>query len=62
VAEFTAGQRLHLARVLPSRLPQLDRALRTGRVSYGHVLLVVRATEPLTDDDARAVDATLAPR
>jgi hypothetical protein len=62
VAEFTAGQRLHLARVLPTRLPLLDKALRSGRVSYGHVLLVVRATEPLTDEHAREVDAKLASR
>jgi hypothetical protein len=62
VAEYTAGQRLHVARVLPSRLPHLNQALRAGRVSYGHVLLVVRATEPLSDQAARAVDATLAPR
>jgi hypothetical protein len=62
VAEYTAGQRLHLARVLPTRLPQLAAALRAGRVSYGHVLLVVRATEPLSDDHARQVDARLAPR
>jgi hypothetical protein len=62
VAEHTPGQRLHVARVLPSQLPQLNQALRAGRVSYGHVLLVVRATEPLTDQAARAVDATLARR
>ena len=64
VAEYTAGQRLHVARVLPNRLPHLDLALRTGRVSYGHVLLVVRGPirEPLSDQAARAVDAALAPR
>jgi hypothetical protein len=62
VAEFTAGQRLHLARVLPVRLPHLNYALTRGLVSYGHALLVVRATEPLTDEHAREVDAKLAPR
>ncbi len=62
VAEFTAAQRLHVARVLPVRLPHLTYALRRGLISYGHVLLVVRATEPLTDELARAVDAKLAPR
>jgi Domain of unknown function (DUF222) len=62
VAEFTAGQRLHVARVLSTRLPHLDHALRLGVISYGHVLLVVRATEPLSDELAREVDAKLAPR
>ena len=62
IAEFTAGDRLELARALPVRLPRLDAALLEGRVSFGHVLLVVRETEPLTDQLARAVDAQLARR
>lgn len=61
-AETTAGMRLHLARALPVRLPLLGEALRTGRVSFGHILLVSRETAPLTDELARGVDARLARR
>ena len=62
IHEATAASRLSLARALPARLPRLNAALRTGRVSFGHVLLVVRETTPLTDELAREVDAKLARR
>jgi hypothetical protein len=62
IAEFTAGARLELARDLSARLPLLNDALLGGRVSFGHVLLVVRETEPLTDQLARGVDEQLARR
>jgi Domain of unknown function (DUF222) len=62
ISETTASMRLDLARALPRRLPLLDAALRVGRISFGHVRLVARETEPLSDELARTVDARLSRR
>lgn len=52
---------IDLARTLPTRLPHTQEALRHGRTSEWAASLVARATAALTDEQALAVDAALAP-
>lgn len=50
-----------LARALDTRLPHTQEALRHGRLSEWGASVVARATKDLSDEDALAVDARLAP-
>lgn len=52
---------IDLARTLEARLPHTQDALRHGRVSEWAASVVVRTTADLTDGQALAVDAALAP-
>lgn len=50
-----------LAKVLSTRLPHTQEALRHGRLSEWGASVVAKATKDLSDEDALAVDARLAP-
>lgn len=52
---------IDLAVALPTRLPHTHAALRRGHASEWGASLVVKATAALTDEQALAVDAALAP-
>lgn len=61
VSPQRARSLIGLARSLHDRLPHTLQAFRDGRVSEWASSLVVRETQGLTDDQAREVDARLAP-
>lgn len=61
VSPARARQLIGLALTLPTRLPHLEEALRHGRASEWAAGLVAKATAALTEEQALAVDAALAP-
>ena len=57
VAPMTAHHRLEFAHAAAVRVPVVGGSLAAGEVSAHHVRLLIRATERLSDEEARVVDA-----
>ena len=61
LAPSTAGDRVHTAEALASRLPATQAALAEGKISYWHAVTMVRQTAHLDELDARGVEREVLP-
>ena len=60
ISEYAAGKALDLARTITSSFPDFLTALRAGRVSWGHLAVLVDRTQFVTDKTALAEISTRA--